>query len=227
MDNAEKSGIYFIRNKETGSAYVGSTLKSFKSRWSKHKSMLRNNSHPNKFLQNAWNKYGEKAFVFDIAEVIIDTKQMIEREQYWMDVFFTANKSYNLRPKSESNAGCKWKWSQKSREKLSIIVKEYMSDPEYYKKWYAARNRPEVNKRLSDAAKKRWQNADFKQKMSQIKSRKIWDGFISPEGIEYRNVKNLRKFCEDHNVSYDGIRNLIYAKISNHKGGILVGKLGN
>ena len=219
MKKTKKMGIYFIRNTKTGSAYVGSSVNSFNKRWGDHRYMLRNNIHPNRHLQNAWNKYGEESFLFEIAETIENDEMILQREQYWMDVFFDAHKCYNIRPKAESNRGIKW--SKESKDLLSDIVKNYMSDSEYYKKWYAARNDPDVNRRISNAAKKRWSNPEFKRKISRIQSYKIWDGFISPEGIEYRNIENLVEFCEDHGVSYVGLRSLVYGNIVSHQGWVL------
>lgn len=52
-----KSGVYLIRNTVSGREYVGSSADIDK-RWSGHKSDLRRGVHANRYLQNAWNKYG-------------------------------------------------------------------------------------------------------------------------------------------------------------------------
>lgn len=62
-------GCYNIINKTTGKAYVGISIH-IKERWSIHRQYLRKNKHPNNHLQNAWNKYGENNFEFNILEVI-------------------------------------------------------------------------------------------------------------------------------------------------------------
>lgn len=51
------SGIYKILNIKNGKFYIGSS-NNIKVRWSQHKTLLKNNKHENKYLQNAWNKYG-------------------------------------------------------------------------------------------------------------------------------------------------------------------------
>ena len=61
----EKIGIYRIVNKVNGKMYYGSTCKTFAVRRCHHIFKLRNNCHRNKHLQNAWNKYGESAFLFE------------------------------------------------------------------------------------------------------------------------------------------------------------------
>lgn len=62
-------GCYNIINKTTGKVYVGISIH-IKERWSIHRQYLRKNKHPNNHLQNAWNKYGENDFEFNMLEVI-------------------------------------------------------------------------------------------------------------------------------------------------------------
>ena len=59
-----QGGIYQIRNTITGSRYVGRAC-SFKRREAEHKKRLRRGAHSSRYLQNAWNLYGEDAFVFE------------------------------------------------------------------------------------------------------------------------------------------------------------------
>lgn len=63
------TGVYKITNTISGDFYIGSARISFHKRWSKHKWQLRTNKHPNKHMQNSWNKYGETAFNFSILEI--------------------------------------------------------------------------------------------------------------------------------------------------------------
>jgi hypothetical protein len=52
-------------------------------RWRGHLIALRAQKHINKYLQRAWNKYGECNFEFSIIEQI--DEGLLEREQYWLD----------------------------------------------------------------------------------------------------------------------------------------------
>lgn len=88
LDNLEykcipnKSGVYMIKNILNGNKYIGSTT-CFKQRLKQHLSDLRNNKHHSPHLQAAWNKYGEKHFVFQILETcepIKDTLLFIEQK---------------------------------------------------------------------------------------------------------------------------------------------------
>lgn len=77
------SGIYKIVNLQTGKYYVGST-KDFKKRKQAHFSGLKNNYHPNKHLQNAYNKYGKENFKFEIIEYVKE-ELLLDIEQSYID----------------------------------------------------------------------------------------------------------------------------------------------
>lgn len=64
--NANKTGIYCIRNQINEKIYIGSTKNSFAIRKNKHLCLLRKNNHYNEHLQNAWNYYKEENFNFEI-----------------------------------------------------------------------------------------------------------------------------------------------------------------
>lgn len=100
-----KTGIYRIQNLKNSKVYVGSTSqRGFNVRKNEHWSKLRNNKHCNAKLQNAWNKHGEDAFVFDIL-LICDPEMCVEYEQLTMDHY---KPEYNLAPKAGSNLGIKF-----------------------------------------------------------------------------------------------------------------------
>jgi len=87
-------GIYKITNKINGKFYIGSTSNKlgFNKRWQKHKRELNINKHSNLHLQNAWNKYGETSFSFEILETC-EKEKCIEKEQFYID---TLNPQYNI-----------------------------------------------------------------------------------------------------------------------------------
>ena len=60
-------GIYSITNSGNGKRYIGQSI-DIEKRWREHRWHLRANKHKNNHLQNAWNKYGETAFVFEVLE---------------------------------------------------------------------------------------------------------------------------------------------------------------
>lgn len=77
------SGIYAITHTASGRRYIGKSV-NITRRWQLHRWYLRNNRHHCGWLQNAWNKYGQDAFLFEIVEDVTDFSQLAERECFWI-----------------------------------------------------------------------------------------------------------------------------------------------
>ena len=89
------SCVYEIRNLQSDTIYIGST-KNFERRKKQHLYYLNNNQHTNSYLQNAWNKYGEKNFKFMILEETTEEEQF-NSEQDCIDKYLATDKAlYNL-----------------------------------------------------------------------------------------------------------------------------------
>ena len=92
----KRTGIYQIRNKVNNKIYVGSA-NDLQARRREHLYDLINNKHHNSHLQNAFNKYGEKNFIFEVIEFCdLDNKFIFE--QYWINTLDSCNKKigYNI-----------------------------------------------------------------------------------------------------------------------------------
>ena len=77
----EKGTIYKIENLVNGKVYIGQTNGNGSSRRNSHLSLLRRNTHVNNHLQNAFNKYGEENFIFDVfCRCPIDKLDEVEME---------------------------------------------------------------------------------------------------------------------------------------------------
>ena len=87
-------GIYIIKNLVNNKIYIGSTTRNFIKRWSIHKTLLRSGKHHSPRLQNSWNKHGEKNFSFEILEIIFDKKSIIDRENYYLELYKSYQKEY-------------------------------------------------------------------------------------------------------------------------------------
>lgn len=87
------SGIYIIKNKVNGKFYVGSSC-NCEERFSTHKTLLRKGEHHSVVLQRAWNKYGERNFIFKVIEECC-VERLLDREQFYIDNF---NPHYNSNP---------------------------------------------------------------------------------------------------------------------------------
>jgi group I intron endonuclease len=103
------SGIYIIRNTESGKCYIGSAINIAK-RLARHMWMLRNNQHPSKHLQASFLKYGDAAFETGTLEEC-DAVLLLEREQHWID---TMRPAYNKRPQANNNLGFTQSETQKT-----------------------------------------------------------------------------------------------------------------
>lgn len=86
------TAVYRIINKINGKLYYGSSCH-IEERFYRHKLLLNKGKHENPYLQNAWNKYGDKAFVFEIAE-LCDKTILAIREQFYMDSSRSTEREY-------------------------------------------------------------------------------------------------------------------------------------
>lgn len=102
------SGIYKIENKQNGKVYIGSS-KDIHNRWKQHTRELNKNEHHSSHLQHAWLKYGEENFEFAIIEIIEDVNNLIDREQYYLDLTkcYNRNHGYNISPTAGRCLGVK------------------------------------------------------------------------------------------------------------------------
>lgn len=112
------AGIYFIYNNVNGKYYIGSS-KNLKRRFATHKSNLRNNSHCNNHLQNAWNLYGEENFTFQVERRCHDVNVLINQEKKMIRIFKPEyNKSIVINNSFCLSKETKQKISEKSKEKF-------------------------------------------------------------------------------------------------------------
>ena len=112
-----KSGIYKIRNVVNNHSYIGSTI-GFSRRKRVHFELLRKKKHHCRYLQNAFNLYGEQNFVFEIVENISDLTLLLEREKWWIE---NTPDTYNVIQDSVLNhLGIKR--SEETKRKISIAL---------------------------------------------------------------------------------------------------------
>jgi group I intron endonuclease len=88
-------GIYKIINVVNNKFYVGSAV-NLSRRRARHFSELRNGRHNNGRLQNAWNKYGEQAFVFVIVEELSEGADLLAAENVWLKEHVGKEYCYNI-----------------------------------------------------------------------------------------------------------------------------------
>jgi len=114
-------GVYRIRNKLDGKRYIGST-DNLQTGWKYRKRALRKGKHHNIHLQRAWNKYGEKSFVFEVEESVEgDSKALKRREQDYLDEWFPTGLLYNIARKADRPSFEGKKHTEESLDKMRNV----------------------------------------------------------------------------------------------------------
>lgn len=113
MKNPPKSGIYEISCTVNRYFYVGSAV-NLRRRKNGHWRSLTNKTHYNRFLQSTWNSHGSESFRFRVLEYVADTKNLIQREQYYLTLFSKSSRRrcMNLTPIAGSVLGVKYSAEQ-------------------------------------------------------------------------------------------------------------------
>lgn len=158
--NSLKSGVYKIINKLNGRTYYGSA-KRFKERWKQHAKSLEAGKHYNKFLQADFNKCGTDAFVFEVVEIVEGDKDArLLAEQKYLDTYQGSNDiCYNLRKDATTGDGFWSKEPEKTRRKMSEAAKKRWQNEEY---------RKAVSQKNSEASKAQWAEPETREKMTKI-----------------------------------------------------------
>lgn len=212
--NSKKGGIYKIINIQNGRFYIGSA-KEFKNRWSNHYSSLRRNRHHNKFLQNDFNKYGEKTFLFEIVEVMLNhtTEERRLREQAYIDQSLNdlekKDLCFNLAKNTVLKEG---PWSsdpEATRIKMSEASKKRWNKPRYrdeisekMKKGWTQEAREEASKRFSGEANHMYGKviSDETKKLLSDASKKMWKNEEIKQSILNGLSDRTKKQWEDEEV---------------------------
>lgn len=165
--------IYKIKNTTNGKVYIGKTVNKDR-RIKDHVWSLNLGRHCNSHLQNAWNKYGEESFVFEIIEkvggLIVD-----HAEKWWIN-YYKSNFPANGYNKTLGGDGCYGRiMTEETKRKISDSNKGKTVSAEARKKiGMASKNRyysPEIRKKMSEAQKGRTVSKETRAKMS-----RAWSG---------------------------------------------------
>ena len=180
-----KTGIYLIVNRLSGTTYVGSAARSLVYRWNRHRDELMRGVHPNAHLQAAWNKYGEAAFEFVVAERC-PPKRCIRKEQEWMDAVRNSGvELYNKCPVAGSTFGLKM--SEEARARMSVANTGRRNTPETLRKMSESRLKhfqtkqgKATRKAISDAQRGRIRSEETKRKLSESHKARYADPVEGP-----------------------------------------------
>jgi group I intron endonuclease len=116
---SEPCGIYSITNIVNGKRIIGQS-KNISKRWIDYKYELRKNIYNNRHLQNAWNKYGEENFRFDII-LLCSLTQLDSEEKRLIKENNTTNRNfgYNI-----AEGGNRPKISDETRERMRVAARK-------------------------------------------------------------------------------------------------------
>jgi group I intron endonuclease len=158
------SGIYHITLIPSGKQYIGSAI-NIDRRFSEHRNRLRSGRHENLHLQNAWNKYGEDSFIFGVLETITDKRELVSREQYYID---TIQPEFNMCSTAGSTLGRRH--SEDACAKMSASRKGRVITPEWSAHLSAAgmmrKHTEEEKRKISEAHKGKPKSETHKQKLA-------------------------------------------------------------
>lgn len=84
--------IYKITNTINGKVYIGKTERSIEQRWQEHLKFASTELNEQRPLYNAIRKYGVNNFIIEVVE---ETKDVNEREQYWINYYNSYKEGYN------------------------------------------------------------------------------------------------------------------------------------
>lgn len=212
-----KSGIYKIINKVDGKYYVGSSQNIIE-RWKKHKNGLKKNSHPNKHLQNAYNKHGVNSFEYMVVEYIMDINELLRVEQIYLDEC-KKNPNRNYMISYDAIASMRGiNHSNETRKKISIALTGKKASYETRSKLKIAQQ----NRNLK-GDKNPWYG---KGHLQLGRSNPAYDHTIYHWFNKYTNDTEVCHRCvliKKYKLSESHIHRVIKGKRKSHKGWTLVG----
>jgi group I intron endonuclease len=224
-------GIYQIRNIVNEKVYIGQS-KSINIRKGTHFSKLRYNNGHNPHLQNAFNLYGEESFSYEIL-LICEESELTYYENLLIKIALP--NCYNIREAADSNKGWHPTEEQKKNYKgnssqaklytgfisptgeifqnifnLAIFCKEHSLNETHMIRVYEG---------LEKQSKGWVKLADMPSKQFYIKSR---GSLVSPEGIIYKDIKNISSFSKEHQLNFRHVAEVLNNQRKQHRGWTLL-----
>lgn len=216
------SGIYMIRNKLNEKIYIGQSADIY-GRWVKHKNFLKNNTHHNKHLQAAWNKYGEDNFEFSIVERCSCDK-LDSSETYWISYYSSYNNGYNLDCGGSGIRG--YKHTKEELEKMrrvhnSLSVLQFDLEFNLLNEWTSITTASKQLGYSRDAIRCRCDNDKFSPNLSKVYKDCYWvykeeyesENFSWEQNVKwistFEHPKKKIRFLKEPVCQYDSNLNFI------------------
>ena len=189
------AGVYVIKHTESGNEYIGSSVRVHK-RFLQHKNALNTNTHNNKYLQNAWNKYGKKAFEFKILLVCA-----LEHVRFYEQTIIDGtNPVYNLSKSAYSGVPAGSVCSKEHVEKIRVASIKHWEGAAYRDKVVKAiqvsMTREECSERSIRTAKL-WGNPEYRNRAVAARIGKAYNKGYKCTALQ---VENRRKAARISNM---------------------------
>lgn len=233
------AGIYKITCRSNGKIYIGYT-NCFKKRWREHQLALRRNRHENSIITRCYAKYGLESFTWEIIEIIhsddkdillnmLEDREIFYIQQYrsFEDKSIGMNLTAGGRKMGGSNnphygrkhsleARKKISEAQKLRvgplnsmwgKKLSLDARNKIKES---RKKYVGINHPRYGKKMSPESLSKMTRSHRDRKT-------IPRELESPDG-EIVFVYSVRDFCEQYNLEYNRLMNVLMGTTRSYNG---------
>lgn len=192
--------IYQIKNVLDNKIYIGSA-KNFGRRKSRHLTLLRQNKHHSKHLQNAFNLHGQDSFIFEIVQEIEHPQEVYEIENQFIKLL---KPEYNMMQDVFSHIGLKRsketceriskaltgkKLSDEHREKTRLANFGKKQSEETIKKRMVNNYKPIITYNMDGSVFKEFPSATHAAKELGIKLNCIYQALWGKKLKSYKNLK--------------------------------------
>ena len=175
MPSSEKLYCVYKHTSPSGKVYIGMTCQKPEQRW-QNGSGYKNNQHFNRAIQ----KYGWSSFEHEVLFIGLTKENAANKEKELIGLYNSNNPLYGYNISSGGEGGAEGVViSEKERMRRSEHAKTYVgnNNPNYGNHKLAGENNPffgkahsdQTKQLLSDLAKDRWNNEDYRQYMSDIR----------------------------------------------------------
>lgn len=221
--------VYLIRNTVNNKVYIGKTTRTANIRVKEH---FNPKARHGLYFWRAIEKYGKDAFLWEILATIDDEQELNRLEVKYIQQYNSMNPKfgYNLRAggiggsltdEAKARIGAAStgrKWTPSQREKLLNMLKTRTITDE----WRA--NMSKAHRGQTPSNKGVPMTDETRAKVSAaLKGRapgnvRTISGLISPVGEVYSPVTNICAFAREHNLSPDGLNDIIARRYITHRG---------
>jgi group I intron endonuclease len=158
--------------------------------------MLRRQIHNNNHLQNAYNKYGENNFTFEILEFVSSDVIKFTEQKYLNEVSLSPKLYYNINYDAD-----RINYTPEVRKKMSDKAKKFRKEnPEYYKQYIKSHSKETIEK-IKLARKRQIITDETRKKLSIIRKGKVASEKCKQSMVNaWKLRKNREPKLTDNNV---------------------------